>query len=954
MGVFFANIQNIEDALLSNSREDIIKTIEAKIIQYTKKYNYFQLTLSFYGIKCSQFIISENIFNENNKNIQFSLEDIKLKMIKSINYLEIKEYISLSRDLSENFTEVYEFRLPKIIKNLNSIDSQKNIAVILKAKEKDFITSYSYNFYNISNKAITINSLNKFPIDFENQKCYLFNGFDYFNNKLTPTNISSIEIIDENSNIEDIIFPKNVNNCKNGDIINLKGNIKDLKIEKFLIEIEELETKNLIKLKLNLDLIKKINPNSLCEFIRLKKLNNNLYTFTNLSEVYSNSDTYVELKFNDFYEKEKYYNRIKINDTYINIDNETIIFKIDANNKDSIFEQKFIYEKYNDNKDNPINFSIESTYEFYLEINKGRKNSFSSFLNKKGGYTYQIYFQSKDENNLPTDIKIKKNEKDFITLSNFENFNNSLKKRITIINTIKQDFIKFDYKKRQFRLNELEFVDFGKYANLKLYYLIKTKKQNKTFIDYTIAEEGQDEIFVFELLGENKKKANFIVEDKDRNNINTLFDLVYKTINNEKNREPLNLSTINKIKQLTKGALADNLKEGLKEFVFIDSKNVYDIIKKFTFIYMYALNYKNSTILNLYNNSFKKIINIIQDSDYLSRIKVLIYYFNYIGDSFYPATIIDIYDRENKDFYNELCFNSFNLFFQILDNQTEKSAFYQGIHQFNGKIREDLIKSISLYSGVIMNVNEIKFELVKNINRFCFINFREKYEAEAEFSLSSKIITFYPLSIDKSSEIIVNSNATPTIFLFLIFHEVCGHLKTNLNNITNSPPYHIDENLNLIFTEFNNNDSGFIFESMLIGNAINSENLLANKNSNELFNMQLYIKDNFNDLKKKVNEFNPKITYSKPIRKYLDKKKPKDINEKKEIIYKEKIHKLPESFMEKLKEVEKDLENYNYHSLYPLFKIPNDMSPEEFKELLKDNPVYKKFMKVLPDEYKKY
>ena len=58
--------------------------------------------------------------------------------------------------------------------------------------------------------------------------------------------------------------------------------------------------------------------------------------------------------------------------------------------------------------------------------------------------------------------------------------------------------------------------------------------------------------------------------------------------------------------------------------------------------------------------------------------------------------------------------------------------------------------------------------------------------------------------------------------------------------------------------------------------------------------------------------------------------------------------------MEKLKEVEKDLENYNYHSLYPLFKIPNDMSPEEFKELLKDNPVYKKFMKVLPDEYKKY
>ena len=179
-------------------------------------------------------------------------------------------------------------------------------------------------------------------------------------------------------------------------------------------------------MKLNLDLIKKINPNSLCEFFRLKKLNNNLYTFTNLSEVYSKMNTYVDLKFDEFYEKEKYFNRIKIDDTYININNEKIIFKIDANNKDSIFEQKFIYEKYNQNKNNLTNFSIESTYEFCLEINKGRKNNFSSFLPKKRGYTYQIYFQSKDENNMPTDIKIKKDEKDFITLSNFENFNNSL------------------------------------------------------------------------------------------------------------------------------------------------------------------------------------------------------------------------------------------------------------------------------------------------------------------------------------------------------------------------------------------------------------------------------------------------------------------------------------------------------------------------------------------------
>ena len=51
-----------------------------------------------------------------------------------------------------------------------------------------------------------------------------------------------------------------------------------------------------------------------------------------------------------------------------------------------------------------------------------------------------------------------------------------------------------------------------------------------------------------------------------------------------------------------------------------------------------------------------------------------------------------------------------------------------------------------------MNVNEIKFELVKNINRFCFVNFRENHEDEVEFSLNSNIITFYPLFINKSPE----------------------------------------------------------------------------------------------------------------------------------------------------------------------------------------------------------
>lgn len=57
--------------------------------------------------------------------------------------------------------------------------------------------------------------------------------------------------------------------------------------------------------------------------------------------------------------------------------------------------------------------------------------------------------------------------------------------------------------------------------------------------------------------------------------------------------------------------------------------------------------------------------------------------------------------------------------------------------------------------------------------------------------------------------------------------------------------------------------------------------------------------------------------------------------------------------MERLNEAEKNLNDYNYHSLFPLFEIPQGISRSEFDELLKDNIVYKKFLKCLPsDDYR--
>ena len=364
-------------------------------------------------------------------------------MIRNINYLEITNYqdIIVKEQNNEN-SQIYNFKLPKIISDLNSVEKKELVAVKLKAKERDLIHSFEYDFSSINHKNIFIDSLNEFSKKLENGKLYLFNGFHYYNNTLYRTNISSIEVIDENSIIENIIFPKNINDIVNNQIINLEGNIKDLIIEEFSVIIEELNTLNKIKIRLDCHLIKKINPNGLCQFISFKKIDNNKYEYTELSNIYPDNNTYIELNFLDI--NDLYYNRIKVTDNYYinikqNINKDTLKFKLDSNENNIIFEQKFVYEKVNEKN------VIESFYEFILEIKKGCTNRFSSYLKKNGGYSYQLYFQSKIENSLPKKIKLKVDNNNFVEISNFENFGNKLKNRITIINTIKQDFIEINY-----------------------------------------------------------------------------------------------------------------------------------------------------------------------------------------------------------------------------------------------------------------------------------------------------------------------------------------------------------------------------------------------------------------------------------------------------------------------------------------------------------------------------
>lgn len=224
------------------------ETIEAKVLKSEKmdNYNFMNLSLYFKNVRCDQFIIKLNNLNTLSENIKIKLKDIKLKMINDINYPELKKYSNLYKNIEvPKETNIYKFKLPEKINNLNIHNIQRKIISLkLKIKETDLVNSFDYEFYTLFNNKIKIDSFDEFSEDeFENDKFYLFNGFYYDNNILYKTNYSSIEIVDENSEIEKNIFPENINDINIGEIINIKGSIKDFLIGEMILLIEESKKK---------------------------------------------------------------------------------------------------------------------------------------------------------------------------------------------------------------------------------------------------------------------------------------------------------------------------------------------------------------------------------------------------------------------------------------------------------------------------------------------------------------------------------------------------------------------------------------------------------------------------------------------------------------------------------------------------------------------------------------
>ena len=90
--------------------------------------------------------------------------------------------------------------------------------------------------------------------------------------------------------------------------------------------------------------------------------------------------------------------------------------------------------------------------------------------------------------------------------------------------------------------------------------------------------------------------------------------------------------------------------EGLKKYIFADAKNDYIILKKLLFLFIYYSFKKNiDGRLNFISN-LKKIIKIINEADYINKIKVLIYYYHLIKNNYQYIKIIDVFNKKNNNY----------------------------------------------------------------------------------------------------------------------------------------------------------------------------------------------------------------------------------------------------------------------------------------------------------------
>ena len=750
------NEDNLYTKIINNMKQNNNISIYSKIIKEKKDNKHIFMTINENNIDYCQFIRKNDSRNLQDKDIIFQLKDIKLIVITDKYYYLIENYKVLEH-------KQYEFGKTYIYNSIKNLKADLNLfSIILKAKEvKDLLNITKFIFQDVYGNSIKI--LNDENVEFENGQLYLFNGYLYNESEqvLKSTMISSIQKYKNDENKLNSL--KEISKLENGKLVNFKCKIKSYKLTEQFITISDSDNIT-YKVKINYTLLKEISLNGICYFYNFVKENDTEFQTTNFSQIISKEETSIEFNFEDFGQKDNFYNRISINQKYYNIDQKTIDIIIKDKNKKNIFIQDIYYERIENETEEPI-----CSFKFSLEIEKGKKNHFDSLLISNGSNSYQFYFQVKDKEDLPKSILIYANGTTY-TFTNPDKFGNELIERFTIINIPKQ--------------NVSELLNLPKK-------IIHEKFQKIIICDWkyliVIDDKHKKDYKLFKKIKIANKKEYFNIKENEFQTIKKIFNENINKIDNEFDMKTNVLFPL--LKNIGKNDIKRILNifnEGFKKYKFKNKRHDYEIIKYLSFIALYYNSIFIGVSISLleYINNFKEILSSLVNLEYIDRIKVLlafiINFYNNIKQennniNLIPDHVI-LFDLDNKINYSKYPYikQAYDILYEIIDNIKEECPLYQSIFQLNSNIYKELITNNKFHSSSLLNVEDIKLELIKNLNRFLLLSFKEGiYEdVSAEYQEESKTTIIYLLNIFKECNDIYNKNyfkiAASVILIHLI------------------------------------------------------------------------------------------------------------------------------------------------------------------------------------------
>ena len=911
--------------------------IEFTIIEIKESfiYNYSKLTLLFNNEINDQFIIKP-VYNINKASkIKIKFNDIIFRNFNGILYLEIKYISAITKDNPNIINKKYnnfKFSLHKYfncLSELKQINYNSLVSIPVKIKEKEAFDGIPNIIFKDINKEPLIIQFDNEKLNVEGQKIYMLEGFLYNHkeNKLYQLPNSNateiIELLDTNKTFEKSEIP---------NLYNFKGKITSFDFIRRVININvEYEGKNSkYEIEVNSGLFSKISLNCDCFFYDFYKTAENKYKSNYFSNIKYQQKTYITINFADDI-KDKYYDSMKCDKITKEINKKSITFELDDYSNKTSEIKTITYLKKDTNK------NIIDQEDFHFEINTGKNNNVDSLSTKTDGYSYQLYFETNNKNILPETYTIKDANKRDIIIKPEKN-ENEFYERFTILNVPFQN-IKENYENKNlsnFSLNDkkgqeikeksFKYLFINNNNKIKMHKFI-LKKQENCKIFYDQFKKYEDDLKIF-FLTYFKKQMDLL--KRDIININE----------SETNKNILNI--------FSNKTLQDDLKKiiekGFDEYYFDNCQRDYALIRNICFAFLCLKAKENDFNLMKYNqifSTFKSILSSLS-MEYIDRIKAVIaitreFNYRYLYSNISGLYVVKLKTKDTKYSYYT---NAMKKFLNIINGLTETCAFYKAIRQFNSIILNDELTNKNIYSGTILNIKDIQIELFKQSGQFCIIqegipNLYGSYWSCARTIFLNpdtifgkyydKVCLAY-IKKDKNSCANIIKRATSST-LFVIFHEITGHLKTHINSLNDSPG---QVHLNDKEVQMPKPDSGYFFEYIMADNIISCRHFVDSSISEQLLDEKLYLSDNFNELKEKLSQIKYALS---PMNVTITKD-----NEKKVKFLNEKIDDINE--------------NYNKMTIDELYVFFSNLDEEQMKKI-QDSEAYKFFLSFYNEKGKK-